>query len=174
MFGSIGDIPLADAEANYYQETGEFAMAKQLTPTGIPGFRGGSILVAAQVGRPVDPTWWDRLIAKLEHQPITPDTTHAMFGLLGNRLKGVALDDDRLVDAFLAMFNRVRLPLYSYAQFGDYLLKHVGDEPLADQVFELAVVESLSNPHELGIRVDVGLPDRKSGGGELPTLPVTN
>ncbi|MGY0652274.1 hypothetical protein ACW7GZ_10495 [Luteimonas sp. A537] len=160
----------------------------------------GLILVAVQAGRPVDPVWWDRLTAKLENQPITPDTTHAMFGLLGNRLKGVALDDERLVDAFLAMFNRIRLPPYSYAQFGDYLLKHVGDEPLADQIFELAVVASRSSPdyaqqmanvllkdghvrqarvvaakaHELGIRVDVGLADSNGGDGELPTLPVAN
>ncbi|MEN1957648.1 hypothetical protein [Luteimonas changyuni] len=182
----------------------DFAMREFERGASIPGSSimsdHGLILVAAQAGRPVDPAWWDRLIAKLEHQPITPDTTHAMFGLLGNRLKGVALDDDRLVEAFLAMFNRVRLPPYSYAQFGDYLLKHVGDESLADQVFELAVVESLSSPayaqqmanvllkdghirqaravaakaRELGIPLDVSLPDSDSADGEAPALSVTN
>lgn len=106
----------------------------------------GLLLVATKAGRPISPAWWDRLIEKLNHQPITPDTTQAMFGLLRNRLNGVPLDDDRLVDAFLVMFDRVGLPPYSYAQFGDYVLKHVGDDVLADQIYALATRESRTTP----------------------------
>lgn len=180
----------------------DFAMREFERGASIPGSSiisdQGLILVATRAGRPVDPAWWDRLITKLEQQPITADTSHAMFGLLGNRLKGVPLDDDRLVDAFLAMFKRVRLPPYSYAQFGDYLLRHVGDEALADQVFALAVDTSRASPayvqqmasvlleegrirqahvvaaqaRELGIPVDVALPDSNPATGKIPARPA--
>lgn len=106
----------------------------------------GLIVVATKAGRNINPIWWDRLIDKLTTQPITADTTQAMFGLLRNRLNGVLLDDDRLVDAFLVMFNRRGFPPYSYAQFGDYVLTYIGDGDLADHIFAMATRQSLSYP----------------------------
>ncbi|MEJ5208816.1 hypothetical protein [Denitratimonas sp. CY0512] len=119
----------------------------------------GLLLVATRAGRPVYPVWWDRLIAKLNTQPITPDTTHAMFGLLRNRLNDVPLDDDKLVDAFLAMFNRVGFPAYSYAQFGEYVIVHVGDQVLADQIYALATRASKDDPDYMRRMVEVLLED---------------
>jgi hypothetical protein len=106
----------------------------------------GLILAATQAGRPVDPVWWDRLIHKVRHDTLGPETTVALFGLLQNRYKGIALDDDKLVDAFLALFERVSLPPYSYAQFGDYALLKVGDPDLADQAFVMAIDRSREHP----------------------------
>lgn len=106
----------------------------------------GLILAAAHAGRPVDPVWWDRLLRKLEDGTISPETTHAMFGLLRNRLNGVTLDDDRLIAAFVAMFNRVSMPAFSYAQVGQYVLDHTGDELLADQLFVQTVAASKQDP----------------------------
>lgn len=106
----------------------------------------GLILAAAQAGRAAQPEWWDRLIDKVRHGTLSPSTTGALFSLLGNRYKGVELDDDRLIDAFLALFERAQLPPYSYAQFGDYLLTKVGDEDLADQAFVMAIERSREHP----------------------------
>jgi len=106
----------------------------------------GLILTAVGAGRPVDAVWWDRLIHKIENDRITPETTQAMFGLLHNRVNGVELDDARLEDAFVAMINRVALPPYSYAQFGEYVLTHSGHQDLADQVFVRAVEVGVDTP----------------------------
>ncbi len=106
----------------------------------------GLILAAAQAGREIDDIWWQRLIGKLETQTIKPETTGAMFGLLGNRLKGFKLDDHRLTEAFLALFSRVTMSAVSYAQFGDYVLRFVGDQDLADRMFVIAVEQSVANP----------------------------
>lgn len=128
----------------------DFAMREFERGSLIPGASiisdQGLILTAVAAGRQVDPVWWDRLIHKVEHERITPETTHALFGLLHNRLKGVALDDKRLSDAFVAMFNRVTLPPYSYAQFGDYVVTQTGDQTLADQIFVRAVDVSVDTP----------------------------
>ncbi|AKC87308.1 hypothetical protein WQ53_11615 [Pseudoxanthomonas suwonensis] len=106
----------------------------------------GLILAAAQAGRAIDPAWWDRLIGKVRHGTLRPETTGALFSLLQNRYKGIALDDDKLVDAFLALFERASLPPYSYAQFGDYALLKVGDPDLADQAFVMAIDRSRDYP----------------------------
>lgn len=128
----------------------DFAMREFERGSLIPGSSivsdQGLILTAAQAGRPINDAWWQRLIDKVEHGQLSPETTGALFGLLQNRYNGVALDDDRLIDAFLALFRRVSLPPHSYAQFGDYVLTKVGDQHLADQVFGLAIDRSRSHP----------------------------
>ncbi|WP_149195511.1 glycosyltransferase family 39 protein [Luteimonas suaedae] len=106
----------------------------------------GLILTAAQAGRPIKDEWWLRLIDKVKHGTLSPETTGALFGLLQNRYKDVPLNDDHLIDAFLALFSRASLPPYSYTQFGDYVLVKVGDEQLADQVFALAMERSQAHP----------------------------
>ena len=100
----------------------------------------GRILLAASLGREVPEAWWQQLLAKLERGPISPETTGAMFGLLGNRLRGVALDDAYLVRAFVLMFEQVRLPGHSYAQFADYAL-NTADEPLVAEVMFARAIE---------------------------------
>jgi len=128
----------------------DFAMREFERGSLIPGASivsdQGLILTAAGAGRPIDPVWWDRLLHKLEHGTISPEATHAVFGLLQNRLNGVALDDDRLTDAFVVIFNRVSMPPYSYAQVGQYVLDHTGDADLAEQLFVRAIAASAQEP----------------------------
>lgn len=128
----------------------DFAIREFDRGAGLPGSSivsdQGLILAAASAERPIDPTWWDRLEGKLEHGTISPETTHALFGLLRNRLNGVELDDERLVTAFVILFNRVTLPPYSYAQVGDYVLRHTDDKALADQLFVRAIELSEAHP----------------------------
>lgn len=128
----------------------DFAMREFERGSLIPGSSiisdQGLILTATQAGRPVDPGWWDRLINKVRHGTLSPETTGALFGLLQNRNRGVELDDDKLIDAFLALFDRAQLPPYSYAQFGDYVLVKTGDEDLADQAFVMAIERSREHP----------------------------
>lgn len=148
----------ADLAAKYLEMTdgypnspfNDFAMREFERGSLIPGSSiisdQGLILTAAQAGRPIDDAWWLRLLNKLRHGTLSTETTQAMFGLLGNRLKGVPLDDTRLTEAVLAMFERVQLPPYSYAQFGDYALTVAKNEPLANQMFELAIERSVQHP----------------------------
>lgn len=152
----------ADLAAEYLEMTdgypaspfNDFAMREFERGSLLPGASivsdQGLILTAIGAGRPVEPEWWDRLVHKIEHDRITPETTQALFGLLKNRLAGVAIDDDRLTEAFVAMFNRVSLPPYSYAQFGNYVIRHTGDQALADQLFVRAVEASVDSPGYAG------------------------
>lgn len=123
----------------------EFERGSQLPGSSIISDQG-LILTAASGGRPVEDLWWQRLIDKLRTGHVPPEATVAMFSLLENRYKGIELDDDRLVEAFIVLFERVAMPPHSYAQFGDYVLTRVGDQELADQVFRLAIERSKDNP----------------------------
>lgn len=89
---------------------------------------------------------WDALIEKLQTRPITPETTQAMFALLNNRYQGKLLDDDRLTEAFLAMFERVQLPPYSYAQVADHAWKHMQNPAVSNYLLQMAVEASLDTP----------------------------
>ena len=106
----------------------------------------GLILTAAQAGRPIEDRWWHRLNDKLRHGTLSAETTQGMFGLLGNRMKGIELDDDHLTNAFLILFDRAIFPPQSYAQFGDYVLTVAGNEALADQAFASAIEHSSRSP----------------------------
>ncbi|MBS7457723.1 hypothetical protein [Coralloluteibacterium stylophorae] len=137
----------------------DFALREFERGAGLPGSSivsdQGLILTATAAGRPVPDAWWERLIQKLRHGRITPETSMALFGLLGNRYRGVELDDERLTEAFLTLFQRTTLPAHSYAQFGDYLLKYADDPALAERMFAKAVRESADNPAYAQQVVDV-------------------
>ncbi|MFA7540729.1 MAG: hypothetical protein WCZ02_01375 [Lysobacterales bacterium] len=136
----------------------DFAIRELARSAEIPGASvisdQGLILISASAGRPVDPSWGPRLIEKLETQAITPEVTHAVFALLENRLKGVPIDDDLVLDAFVTMFNRVSLPAYSYAQVADFALTKANDPRLAHQLFRYAVDRSTDNPGYVQQMVD--------------------
>lgn len=122
------------------------------------------ILMRASHGEPVDPALWRRLHQRLRDQPITPQTTGALFGFLDNRAKGVELDDKAIDEAFLLMFEKAQLPAYSYAQAASHALHYTGDKVLARRMFLMAVDRSLEQPEYVAILVR-GL--RKDGQAEL-------
>jgi len=124
---------------------GEFERGSQLPGASIISDQG-LILTAAQSGRDVPSIWWDRLVSKVQTGTLSPETTGALFSLLENRYKGVALDDRRLAEAFRALFKRTTLPPYSYAQVGDYAMLHAHDEGLADEMFVQAIDNSVADP----------------------------
>lgn len=121
----------------------DFALAEFDRGSGLPGASivsdQGRILLAASLRREVPEAWWQQLLAKLERGPISPETTGALFGLLGNRLRGVPLDDAYLVQAFVLMFEQVRLPGHSYAQFADYALNTAHEPMVAEVMFGRAI-----------------------------------
>lgn len=106
----------------------------------------GLILAATQANRQVPDAWWQRLIGKLQNQPIAPEVSGALFSLMNARYQGFELDDGRLLEAFGVMFERVTFPPSSYAQFGDYALSHAGNPAMADWAFAKAVEESAAWP----------------------------
>lgn len=124
---------------------GEFERGSQLPGASIISDQG-LILTAAQSGREVPSIWWDRLVNKVRAGTLSPETTGALFSLLENRYKGVALDDKRLAQSFRVLFERTTLPPYSYAQVGDYAMVHAHDESLADEMFVQAIDNSVSDP----------------------------
>ncbi|ACF52873.1 hypothetical protein [Stenotrophomonas maltophilia] len=124
---------------------GEFERSASLPGSSVISDQG-LILAATQAGRLVPDAWWQRLIGKLQHQPIAPEVSGALFSLMNSRYKGFELDDGRLVEAFGVLFERATLPPNSYAQFGDYLLTHAGNPGLADWAFAKSVEESVGWP----------------------------
>lgn len=104
------------------------------------------ILMSAGAHRDVEPARWNALLSKLRERPVTPETTSALFALLDNRYKGLPIDDAKLTDAFLIVFEKVSLPPYSYAQVADHVLKHLGDPALSGQLLMQAVEKSRDHP----------------------------
>lgn len=104
------------------------------------------ILLNAQGGQGAENRWWAQLIHKLETQPVTPETTAAMFALADNHIKGVELDGEKVLDAFIVMFKRVRLPAHSYISVARYALETVGNEAVAENLLLYGVERSKSNP----------------------------
>lgn len=102
----------------------------------------GLIMMAAVHGEPVDNMWWDSLIEKVRTRPLSPEELLAVTGLLKQRYEGMALDDARLKDAYLALLARGPKQAFLYAQFGDYALQYLHDEELADRMFVAAIEHS--------------------------------
>ncbi|HBK46862.1 MAG TPA: hypothetical protein DDZ67_10610 [Xanthomonadaceae bacterium] len=126
------------------------------------------ILMDAAQGRPANPALWARLHDRLRTRAITPQTTGALFGMLGNREKGVELDDDALDQAFMLMFEKVQFPPYSYALVADHALRHSKNEALARQLLDKAVDRSVETPEYLQVLIH-GL---RKGGHEALALAV--
>ncbi|RYG88544.1 MAG: hypothetical protein EON59_04125 [Alphaproteobacteria bacterium] len=110
-----------------------------LLPSASPLPEQGLILMAATTHQPVLDEWWVRLIHKLETQPISPQQTAAVTGLLSERYKGIVMDDRRLSQACQALLARKKQPAHLYAQVGDHALNYLHDEDLAGRMFVTAI-----------------------------------
>lgn len=99
----------------------------------------GLILMHATTGLPVKDEWWQQLIHKTETRPLSPQDVMAVTGLLKQRYEGVEMDDRRLNDALQALLARGGSQAYQYAQAGDFALKFLADEDLADAMFVKAI-----------------------------------
>jgi len=152
----------------YYQMAGDsvdspfFALAKReferesTLPSATILAEQSLILMHAGHGLPVDDAWWERLKQRLREQPITPGTSSALFGLLGNRVdKGVELDDLEIDESFVLMFNKVSLPPISYVQVAEHAVKYRGDYALADQLLDIAVKQGEDKPEQLHMLVQM-------------------
>lgn len=107
------------------------------------------ILMMAASGRKSDDTVWRRLLEKLRSNPITPETTSAMFELLKNRFDGVELNDESLLVAFQIFFSKVGMPFYSYAQVGKFALRYTNDEEAAADFFMKSIEAARHSPEYL-------------------------
>jgi len=116
----------------------------------------GLILLSASTGQTVKDEWWDSLVHKLRTRPIGPQEMMAMSGLMKQRYQGIELDDRRLADAYATMLGRRDMPPHYHAQFGDYVLKYLGDEDQADSIFENVARISANDPGYL-VRIAAAL-----------------
>lgn len=90
-----------------------------------------------------DPTkYWDELLHKLRTQPATPESTAALFTLMKNRYNGTELDDSKIVAAFDYLFQRLRLPSYSYVQAAEHALNYAHDRRMALHFLVLGMEEA--------------------------------
>jgi hypothetical protein len=134
-------LEMADHQPNspfYDFAIGEFERGAKIPGSSILNDQG-LILAATQAGRPVEDAWWEQLVHKVQTQPVIPETSGVLFSLLGNRYKGVPLDDKFLTEAFVAFFDRVIAPPNSYVQFAVYLLDKAGNPELAREMFLQAI-----------------------------------
>ncbi|MDI9238834.1 glycosyltransferase family 39 protein [Lysobacter sp. LF1] len=116
----------------------EFERGSRL-PNASPLPEQGLILMAATTGQPVDPAWWDRIIHKVRTRPVGTQEIMAVAGLMQQRYRGIELDDRRLSELYGTLLDRAPMPASMYAQYGDFALKYLKDEALADRMFVAAI-----------------------------------
>ena len=116
----------------------EFERASHL-PNASPLPEQGLILMAATTGQPVKEEWWDRLIEKLQTQPIGPQQLLAVTGFLKPRYDGIEISDQRIAQAYTTLLSRrPQAPIY-YVQYGNFVLRYLNDPQLASQLFAKAI-----------------------------------
>ncbi len=123
----------------------EFERASRL-PGSSPLPEQGLILLAATSGQEVRTQWWDRIVWKLEHQPIGPEEGMTVAGLVKQRYEGVELDDRQLARTYTALLEHSSQPAHFYAQFGDHALNYLHDDAMATRMFVAAVERSTASP----------------------------
>ena len=116
----------------------EFERGSRL-PNASPLPEQGLILMAATTGQPVEPEWWDRMLHKVRTRPVGTQEIMAVAGLMQQRYRGIELDDRRLSEVYGALLDRAPMPAPMYAQYGDFALRHLGDDALADRMFVAAI-----------------------------------
>lgn len=113
------------------------------------------IIMNAQVEGADSSVHWDALQDKLQHRPVTVETTHAMFALLENSHQGKAIDDTRLIQSFDLMFQHVGLPPYSYAQIADHAWQKMNDIETSNRYFIMAVIAAEEDPSYIPKLVEI-------------------
>lgn len=106
----------------------------------------GLILMAAASGQTADPAWWHRLNEKIRARPLGPQEQGAVNGLMQQRYKGLKLDDQQLGQALATLFERSPMPPQAYADYADYALTYLHDEPLATRMFVAALEHHPRDP----------------------------
>jgi hypothetical protein len=106
----------------------------------------GLILMALAYGQPVKENWWYGLISKLKTKPLSADVVSSVDDLIQRRKRGVAVDDEKLKEACLALAGRNGVPAFMYAQFGDYGLTYLRDADFSNLMFVRAVEQGRSDP----------------------------
>lgn len=104
------------------------------------------ILLATTSGVAPKQEWWDRIIRKMETRAIGPQEITVMTGFLRMRDEGMPLDDQKFAEAYVVMVNRMNMPPSQYYAFGLHALRHLGNDDLAQQLFEKAVDMGKDNP----------------------------
>lgn len=132
MSGGNADSPFFKSAAQEFERA-------SLLPSASPLPEQGLILMHATVGKPVNDEWWTRLIQKVKTRPISPQESMAVTGLLKQRYEGIALNDHRLGEALQALLHRGKSPAYLYAQTGDFALRYLKDENLANRMFMASI-----------------------------------
>lgn len=144
--GSV-DSPFFSFAVNTFEQEARLPKASILAEQSL-------ILMHAGHGLPVDPEWWNGMHRRLREQPVTPQTTAALFGLLENRMnKGLQLDDRALDEAFVLMFNKVQMPANSYFHVAMHALEYSNDVPLARQLLSIAVERGADVPNYVPVMV---------------------
>ena len=134
-----GDSPLYSLAEQQFEAAAALPSASTLPEQGL-------ILMALAYGRPVKDEWWSGLISKLKTKPLSADVVSSVHDLIQRRKRGVAVDDERLKEACIALATRDGVPAFMYAQFGDYGLTYLHDATFSNLMFTRAVEAGRSDP----------------------------
>ncbi|MBB4129108.1 hypothetical protein GGR77_004448 [Xanthomonas translucens] len=134
-----GDSPLYGLAEQQFETAAALPSASTLPEQGL-------ILMALAYGKPVKEEWWSGLISKLRTKPLSADVVSSVQDLIQRRKRGVAVDDERLKEACIALANRDGVPAFMYAQFGDYGLTYLHDATFSNLMFTRAVEAGSSDP----------------------------
>ena len=128
-----------DSTSKYYlMAEAEFERGSRVANSS-PMPEQGLVVLAASAGQPAKPEWWDRIEHKLTVRAVGPQEATMIASLLTLRNDGLAIDDQRLADAYAIVASRMRMPAVQYYAFGLHALEKAGDPQLARQLFELTV-----------------------------------
>ncbi|HEY5802373.1 MAG TPA: hypothetical protein VIT90_01585 [Lysobacter sp.] len=139
---------LADNDAHsplYAFALAEFERGSRL-PNSSPLAEQGLILMAAMAGESADRSWWLSLIKKLETRPIGAQERSAMTSLMARRFEGMAMDDQMLSGAYATYLRRSGYPTDLCVQYGEFALKYLQDDALAERMFVTAVEQGREHP----------------------------
>lgn len=115
----------------------------------------GLIVMAAATGGEAKPEWWDSILAKLSSRAIGPQEMGMISGLVARRQEGLAIDDDRLSQAYALVAERGKVRPAQIYSFALHATRHTQDKALAHALLTQATLASADQPELVAGMVEV-------------------
>lgn len=117
-----------------------------LLPTSSPLPEQGLIIMAAVSGAPTNAAWWDRIDRKLRNNPVGPQESMAITGLVTQRAQGLPIDDARLSQAYEILLIRKPGNASLHSLYAQYQLKVMRNQKLAARHFAMSIWSENAGP----------------------------
>lgn len=108
------------------------------------------IVYSTELGRPINPAWWDSMIAKLGSRPPTSTEVTALMALLKcYEDRFCAPDIEHLGKAFSAAASHASGYAKLHSAYADFALNYLHDTDLAEREFREAVRQAPNDPQSV-------------------------